>query len=337
MAQIWHLRRCNNFVYKAFTLIELLVVIAIIGLLVSLLLPAVQSAREAARRAQCTNNLRQIGLAMHQYHDAFGCYPAAYLTRPGGDLVNGRPDPITGDSGPGWAWLSRLLPQMEQSSLFSSMNQNLPCWMPEQRTSVETLVSSFLCPSSDAGTGRVQVVDAKGQSLSTSQFTSTHYVANAGQFNVWNNPSADLATAANGPLYRNSRTTVSAVTDGLSQTVFAGEHASSLSPKLWAGVLPGAQLSVTSRWQARSASPTDFAAAFVNVHTGPSVNEHPPVVHIPNAPVGHTDQMYSEHPGGVNVLMGDGSVRFIGERINAWTWVSLNTSHSGEAVSAQGY
>ena len=102
-------------------------------------------------------------------------------------------------------------------------------------------------------------------------------------------------------------------------------------------MVPGAVVTVTSRWLARSNSPNDFAAAFVNVHTGPSANEHPPVVHIPNAPVGHTDQMYSEHPGGVNVLMGDGSVRFIGERINAWTWVALNTSHSAEVLSSESY
>lgn len=329
--------RRKHILQKGFTLIELLVVVAIVGLLVSLLLPAVQSAREAARRAQCMNNMRQIGLAMHQYHDAHGCFPAAYLTKPGGDLVHGNPDPSTGDSGPGWAWLSRLLPHLEQSPLFSSMNQNLPCWMPDQRTSVETIVSSYLCPSSDAGTGRVQVVFAIGGKISTTQIGSTHYVANAGQFNVWNNPAADLSTVANGPLYRNSRTTMAHVTDGLSQTIFAGEHASSLSPKVWVGVLPGARVSVTGRWLTRSESPTDFAAAYVNVHTGPSANEHPPVIHLPNAPVGHTDQMFSEHPGGVNVLMGDGSVRFIGERVHAWTWVALNTSHTGETLSAQGY
>src|SRR2546430_6296135 len=113
---------------RAFTLVELLVVIAIIGILVALLLPAVQAAREAARRTQCTNNLRQIGLALHTYHDALKVFPPSYLTVPGGSPNMGKPDPDSGDAGPGWTALMLILPQIEQSSLYNSFDLNRPSW-----------------------------------------------------------------------------------------------------------------------------------------------------------------------------------------------------------------
>src|SRR5947208_1284614 len=102
---------------SGFTLIELLVVIAIIGVLIALLLPAVQQAREAARRVQCTNNLKQIGLGLHTYQAAVGAFPPGWISRP---------DPLTGDNaGPGWGWASMILPQLEQKPVFDAINFSL--------------------------------------------------------------------------------------------------------------------------------------------------------------------------------------------------------------------
>ena len=114
---------------SGFTLIELLVVIAIIAVLIALLLPAVQAAREAARRVQCVNNLKQIGLALHNYHQALGVFPpatSAPSTRPSLDACDQDAENSRSvDLGPGWAWGSMILPQMEQQPLYNSINFNL--------------------------------------------------------------------------------------------------------------------------------------------------------------------------------------------------------------------
>ena len=123
---------------RAFTLIELLVVIAIIALLVGLLLPAVQGAREAARRAQCVNNLKQIGVALHNYDGSHQTFPSGYVSNF---------DASGNDTGPGWGWAGMLLPQSEQTPLFNSINFNLAIEDLANMTSRLPNVSCFLCPS----------------------------------------------------------------------------------------------------------------------------------------------------------------------------------------------
>jgi prepilin-type N-terminal cleavage/methylation domain-containing protein len=220
---------------RGFTLIEWLVVIAIIAVLIALLMPA---AREAARRAQCSNNLKQFGLALHSYHDAQGSFPAAYLTLWGGGGTHRVPDPISGDAGPRWAWLTQVLPYMERVNLYASLNVGLPCLHPANVTDTRVPVGTFLCPSATESTPTFDVIDQSGSRLAT--FSRSHYVANAGTLNVWDQPYQDLSRLANGPFYRNSRVRFSSVTDGLSNPVFAGEHSPILSDKTWVGVVPGA-------------------------------------------------------------------------------------------------
>src|SRR5438105_13693240 len=152
---------------RGFTLVELLVVIAIIGVLVALLLPAVQAAREAARRSQCMNNLRQIGLALHTYHDTFGRFPPSYLTVPGGSPAMGKPDPDNGDAGPGWTALMLIVPQIEQVNLYQSFDQNAPSWSPKNAIPAQRSVKTYLCPSADHHGRTYNVVDDGGKVLAT--------------------------------------------------------------------------------------------------------------------------------------------------------------------------
>ena len=207
---------------SGFTLIELLVVIAIIAVLIALLLPAVQSAREAARRTQCTNNLKQIGLALHGYHDTNGVFPPGYLILPGGNVLMGTPEPLTHDTGPGWAWGSLILPYVEQSPVHASLNFNLPCWRPANTTGAGTSLGIFHCPSVSEGSKTYDVKDQAGNILAT--FSRSHYPANSGRQEAWAYAVDDWSTMSDGPIYRNSRTSVASVSDGLSNTIFLGEH-----------------------------------------------------------------------------------------------------------------
>jgi len=255
----------------AFTLIELLVVIAIIGVLVSLLLPAVQQAREAARRAQCTNNLKQLGLALHNYHDAHRVFPAAYLA----DTRDASRDPNTFDGPNGFAWGTMLLPALDQSPLYNQFDLGRPCWDPVNAAPARTRLPVFLCP-----------------------------------------------TATN--------------TDGLSNTVFVGEHSAVLSSKTWVGVVPGAAVCTNDPGKF-PITQCDLAATLVCVHSGPATKEIDPVtgfapIHPPNSPLCHVCQMYAEHPGGANVLLGDGSVRFVSQFIHQPTWAALSSVRKGEVV-----
>ncbi|MFG0295400.1 MAG: DUF1559 domain-containing protein, partial [Maioricimonas sp. JB045] len=114
------MKNCHTSRRRGFTLIELLVVIAIIAILVALLLPAVQQAREAARRSQCKNNLKQIGLALHNYHDTHGSFPPGYIAR----YVSAT-DPASAETGPGFAWGTMILPFLDQSPTYNQLNFSL--------------------------------------------------------------------------------------------------------------------------------------------------------------------------------------------------------------------
>ena len=311
----------------AFTLVELLVVIAIIGLLVALLLPAVQAARESARRTECGNNLKQLGLAFHLFHDSHQRFPPAYesISMPGRPF--GPPHPTTRDSAPGWAWGMLILPYLEQQSLQHSFDRKLPCWHESNAAAARMQIDVFLCPSASGTQQPFDLFDASGTLLAT--FGQSCYVANVGQEEPWGHSVDDYKGIADGPLYRNSKTRAADVTDGLSQTVFLGEHHPILSHKTWVGVVPGAEVCPTEQF---AFSDCDHAATLVQVHSGPSAAEYPPAIHPPNSPLCHVCQMYAEHPGGCNVMLGDGSVRFISEFINQLTWAALSSRAKGDLV-----
>jgi prepilin-type N-terminal cleavage/methylation domain-containing protein/prepilin-type processing-associated H-X9-DG protein len=333
-----------------FTLIELLVVIAVIAVLIALLLPAVQSAREAARRAQCTNNLKQIGLAIANYDSSLGCFVSGYVSATGPLALFGvpgyNPDPASGDNGPGWGWLALLLPYIEGGTLYSAINVNLPTWVPHNSTAVTIQLAVYLCPSANNPGPTCSMVDANQVVLpvANQQFARANYQYNQG----WNDSSMpatvneeDAFKGCNGPIFRNSRVTFAGVTDGLSNTIVAGEKTPYLADASWVGIIPGyrhfAYNAFASAGTGGKSINYDYASAILAVHSGPSLYESPLVIHPPNSPLGHTDEMYSLHPGGANILMGDGSVRFVKESINLLTWQSLSSRCGGEVISADVY
>ena len=341
---------CSRRPERGFTLIELLVVIAIIAVLIALLLPAVQAAREAARRAQCTNNLKQMGLAIANYESALGCIVPGYISATGphgwAGVSGYDPDPATGDNGPGWGWLALLLPYAEQSPLANAANYNLPTWVADNSTVVKVQVATYLCPSANNPDPTCPMVDANQAPLpvSSARFARANYQYNQG----WNDsgmPASvsqdDPVKGCNGPIYRNSHVTYAGVSDGLSNTVIAGEKSPFLADASWVGIIPGyrhfAYNAFASAGTGGSGVNYDYASAILSVHSGPSLYESPVVIHPPNSPLGHTDEMYSLHPGGGNVLLGDGSVRFVKQSINLLSWQSLNSRANGEVISADSY
>ncbi|MBI3839470.1 MAG: DUF1559 domain-containing protein [Planctomycetia bacterium] len=346
---------------RAFTLVELLIVIAILGVLVAMLVPAVQQAREAARRSQCVNNLRQIGVAIHNFHDARRILPPAYVGNPSQTgTAGGVSFPDSNGNGPsGFAWGAILLPQLEEENLQARFNSKVACWAPENLPLAKTRLSVFLCPSASGGSDGFAVDRGQGDAWNPTPspthfdpelvFAHSHYVTNAGVHQPWGRVTAYIdfsqpetvvsgGTASqafiDGPFYRNARLQMKDVSDGLSHTVFIGEHSSLLSNKTWVGVIPYAVTCPKPPFP----SACNSGGALVAAHSGPDSHDRPQVIiHAPNNPFGHTDEMYSEHVDGANTLFGDGSVRFIPEDIDPFMWVSLSTRNGGEIMSGEAY
>ncbi len=338
---------------RAFTLVELLVVIAIIGILVALLLPAVQAAREAARRSQCSNNVRQLVLAMHNFEGATGRLPAGYLA----DTNSPERDPATWDAPAGWGWGTQILRYLEENALADALDLQEPIWEPDHLPLLDTTIAGFLCPSSSGPRDPFIITDESQSPLDrgTGQIVvgRSDYVASHGQESCWGECGAtpsgpvftniytsetaqithngDVSKVADGPFYRNSRTRFADVSDGLSKTIFLGEHSSRLSEKTWVGVVPGA---FTHPAFESPENGSDAAATLVLVHGGPSGGElditGEPIIHPINFPTYHVGQMYAEHPGGGNVALGDASVRFVTDEVSLILWAVYSSMNEEE-------
>ena len=313
----------------AFTLVELLVVIAIIGVLAGLLLPAVQAARESARRTQSQNNLKQMGLGLLNYESANRRLPSGYVSR----TKDPQAFPETLDAPPGWGWGASILPFIEQQSLANQIDWRLPCWDPANAVATKTRVPAFLNPAATNFDGAVSVRSGDGRLLA--EFGRSHYVANAGQDEPWGYvpPLVDWQPVASGPFYRNSKTRLAEITDGLSHTVFIGEH-TTISDKTWVGVVPSSE-SCPRDPQRFPFTTCDAAATFVLCHAGPAANE-PGIIHPPSFPTCHVCQMYAPWAaGGGFVLIGDGSVRFVATEVNLDAWAAMCSVRGGEVVNVE--
>lgn len=205
-----------------FTLVELLVVIAIIGILVGLLLPAVQAAREAARRMSCSNNLKQIGLALHNYHDTNNKFPAGqYYCRRDITCTGARSTWLQG-----WSWTASILPYIEQGNVGKALNYGLNLYDPINLPIIRTPVPIFHCPS-DAT--RKELIPPSGVATDTRLIATSNYCGNGGSFS--NSFNSDIDTSVNprnanwlnGVLRRDSSHGFRDITDGTSNTILVGE------------------------------------------------------------------------------------------------------------------
>jgi prepilin-type N-terminal cleavage/methylation domain-containing protein len=289
---------------RAFTLIELLVVIAIIAILIGLLLPAVQKVREAAARLQCQNNLKQIGLAMHNYHDTHKAFPVGYY--------DPTPWPQL-DNGPGWGWGAFLLPYLEQDNLYRRINFNLDVGDPANAAARTTFLPIYFCPSDDQLI-TFTITDSGSNSWQVAQGS---YVACNGNDGV-----DDFTTPPHtGPFVRAVKGyRIGDIPDGLSNTMFVGDRTSRLSYSTWVGGPTGA---LNPFLQA----PGNFGAevTLLMCHAGPTG---------PNTPgVFDADSTSSPHLTGVPFVFGDGSVHYLSNSIDITVWMALATRAGGEPVT----
>jgi prepilin-type N-terminal cleavage/methylation domain-containing protein/prepilin-type processing-associated H-X9-DG protein len=310
----------------AFTLIELLVVIAIIGVLVALIMPAVQSAREAANRASCQNNLRQLVIAAQEYHDSFASFPSGwYCWTPVYDANNNL---IQGDANCAttmtpyqnymWNGMTSLFVKIEQNNLWNEINFNLYTTDPSNATSIRRTINIFVCPSNRRAT---TVSSGTGSSV-IAQLGPSDYRANmaAGFISATTSNCPNLTPSAatqnqyclmydNGIMYQNSTTNLAEVTDGTTYTIMFGEC---LYPYgVWA----------------------QATCSAIRTNIDRTINKPIPVT-VNGQTTNYWTYWASKHPSQVNFAYCDGTVRPVNSQINKIVLNNLMTRAGGETVSA---
>jgi prepilin-type N-terminal cleavage/methylation domain-containing protein/prepilin-type processing-associated H-X9-DG protein len=287
---------------RAFTLVELLIVIAIVGILMGLLLPAVQAARHSARRAQCANHLKQIGLALLNSHDLHGSLPSGYVasTSSGGT-----------DTSPGWGWAALSLPFLEESSLRTALDFRQPIESPSN-VAREQLIPVLLCPANDLSepSWPAEVRSPSGDPVRL--ICNVAFAAYVGMMG-----STDAGPAGDGLFFRNSHVRLRDITDGSAQTIAVGERAYQLGEATWVGAVSGASMFPDDDEGEIAAPNLKPSSAMVLSHAG--------LGNGPNSPSSEIDQFYSLHGGGANYVFADGHVAYISELIDYQTYRALST------------
>ncbi|MBM82015.1 MAG: prepilin-type cleavage/methylation domain-containing protein [Planctomycetaceae bacterium] len=286
---------------RGFTLVELLVVITIIATLIALILPAVQKAREAARATQCKNNLKQVGLAMHNYHELHNIFPPGVCTSPN----------FPTDMGV-WSWQSMILPYLDQEPLYNQLapgNLHFSNALDDaqQVSLMQTVLPIFLCPSDPS----VRL------NVPRSMTSATGGSAKLATGNIVGSLGVETESPTDGVLYINSDIRVDDILDGASNVFMAGERSTLNGAGVWAGATNRVcGMTVPSDCNAAVYAPVSYA-----MQTG--VRLEVPTETWPQIPFS------SEHIGGANFLMSDGNVRFISENINSLLVDSANPNTWG--------
>ncbi len=321
---------------KGFTLIELLVVIAIIGILIGLLLPAVQQVREAANRMKCTNNLKQIGLALHNYHDSYNRFPSGYVD--GDTNPDSTPD---NDFGPGWGWAAYLLPYLEQGNLYRQINFNQVVGIGTNAAVSRTPLTIFQCPSDpyqqNFTVWPTNVVVAHSNYVGCNGWRESFFAAGGGGGSNGDDGLPGVpGLGGAGLFYRNSQNTFANVVDGLSNTIFVGERSGNHSPSTWTGAVTGGRCPAWMATQPPAPYSPPPGPAYDNADFDEAlVLAHGNATHVPSAdfPIFDADTFYSLHSAhGANFLFGDGSVHFLSSSIDPRTFQALCTISGGEPL-----
>ncbi len=372
---------------RGFTLIELLVVIAIIAVLIALLLPAVQSAREAARRTQCVNNMKQIGLGLHNYHSTYNCFPPGRMTPDyvlNGNIQTSYTNYNGGDAGTPGTWMGtysvhcHILNYMEQTAAYNAMNFSAPnsarlmtgggkVVNSANYTAFALAQSTFLCPSDPYTTGG-------GVSENNYRYNFGGSTPYAGATSNTAQTDTTGVAAGNGAFTIGPGISIAGITDGTSNTSAFAERTKGTGATF--PTPPGPSDHVT--WANRASGLVNIDNLFRDCATfrSDSFNFYAPGRFLPNTDFSdgwpfawYMSSMYNHvappnwkgqdcgtfssipdtpgehaivsarslHPGGVNSLLADGSVRFVKDSVNVQTWRALGTRNGGEVISADSY